>query len=116
MLSYSPHFSLGELTVIGWEGRLKSQEGFFETFLWEVLGQGEILDPRVGVLSSIFLGKSKSQRSSEKKVTSLSDLGRERAQTYCLDVRLRHRGGRPEAGEVHVGKPGARAQRPEAQS
>ena len=35
----------------GWDGRLKSQEGFFETFLWEVLGQAVRWDPRVGVPS-----------------------------------------------------------------
>lgn len=45
MPGYSPHFSLGELAVNGWDRRLKSQEGFSETFLWEVSGQGERLDP-----------------------------------------------------------------------
>ena len=67
MPRYSPHLSLGELAGSGWDGRLKSQEGFFETFLWEVLGQGERLDPRVGVPASIFPGKSKSQRFSEER-------------------------------------------------
>lgn len=89
MSHYLPYSSLGEVAISGWGRRLKSQESLFETFFWEVLGQGEGLDTRVGVHSSIFLRKSKSQRFSEER--HLSQRPREGTQTYCLDIRLKQR-------------------------
>jgi len=58
-----------------------------------------------------------------KKGTSLSDLGRERAQTYCLDVRLRQREDRVKQQRLQTqgrgvkcmwGREGDRAQRPKS--
>lgn len=42
MPRYSPHFSLGELAVSGWDRRLKSQEGFLDIFVGSFGSRGMI--------------------------------------------------------------------------
>ena len=57
---------LAELAVSGWGQNAKSQEGFLRHFCGKFWVKGRD-DPTVGVPSSVFLGKSKSQRSSEER-------------------------------------------------